>query len=104
MVSKFCSRIWWQMRSSCVTKLENFESSRHPVIQGVCPLGRGTLKKRNDREKNHSNGEYGNMNLQHWTVHTANPLCIYGAVSKWCGPKSGEASENRPETAREMSP
>ena len=31
-------------------------------------------------------------------------LCIYGAVSKWCGPNSREASQSRPESARKMSP
>ena len=46
----------------------------------------------------------GNVNLLYRTVHAANQLCIYGAVSKGCGPNSGEASQSRPERVRKMSP
>ena len=72
-------------------------------IPGGSPLGLGILKK-NNRDTIHFNGEYGNINLLYRTVHSANQLCIYGAVSKWCGPNFGEASQSRPESARKMSP
>ena len=67
-------------------------------------LGRGILKKKKNRETIHFKGEYGNIDLLYRTVHDANQLCIYGAVSKWCGPNSGEASQSRPDSARKMSP
>ena len=84
--------------------VEHFENSGHQVFQGVSPLGRGILKKRINRETIHFNWEYGNINLLCRTVHAANQLCICGAVSKWCGPKSGEASQSRPESVHKMSP
>ena len=31
-------------------------------------------------------------------------VCIYGPVSKWCGPNSREASQSRLESARKTSP
>ena len=84
--------------------VEIFENSGHAVFQGVSPLGRGILKKTNNRETIHFNGEYGNIHLLYRTVHAANQPCIYGAVSKWCGPNSGEAGQNRPESVWKMSP
>ena len=68
----------------------------------VSPLGRRILKKKN-RDTIHFNGEYSNIYLPDRAVHAANQLCIYGAVSKWCGPNFGEASQSRPESARKTS-
>ena len=92
----------WDLRASQM--VENFENSGHPVFQVVSPLFRGILKKKNNRDTIHLNGEYCNIDLLYRTVHSANQLCIYGAVTKWCGPNSGEASQSRPERARKMSP
>ena len=69
--------------------------AQHPVFQEVSPLGRGILKKRNNRETIHVNGEYGNIYLLYRTVHAANQLCIWGAASKWCGSNSGDASQTQ---------
>ena len=84
--------------------VEDFENSRHPVFQGISPLGRGILKRENNRNTVDFNGEYDNIDLLYRTVHSANQLCIYGAVTKWCGKQSradsGEAIESRPESAR----
>ena len=43
-------------------------------------------------------------NPLHRTIHSANQLCIYGAVTKWCGTHSEEASQSRLESARKTSP
>ena len=51
----------WDLRASQM--VENFENSGHPVFQTVSPLGRGILKKRNNRETIHFNGEYGTITL-----------------------------------------
>ena len=79
-----------------------------PVFQWVSPLGRGILKKKKNRGTIHFNGEYCNVDLLCRTVHSANQLCIYGAVTKWPGNKPGthsrEASQSRLESARKTSP
>ena len=92
----------WDLRASQMVEI--FENSGHPVFQGVSPLGRGILKKKNNRQTIHFNGEFCNIYLLYRTIHSANQLCIHGAVTKWCGTNSGEASENRPESARKTSP
>ena len=92
----------WDLRAS--QKVEDFENSGHPVFQGVSPLGRGILKTKNIRDTIHFNGEYCNIDLLHWTVHSANQLCIYGAVTKRCGTNSGEASQSRLDSTRKTSP
>ena len=74
--------------------VEDFENAGHPVFQGVSPLGRGILKKKNIRDTIHFNGEYCKIDLLYRTVHSANQLCVQGAVTKWCGTNSGEASQN----------
>ena len=84
--------------------VENFENSGHPVFLGMSPLGRGILKKKSDRDTIHFNGEYWNIDLPYRTIHSANQLCIYVVVTKWCGTNSGEASQSRPESARKTSP
>ena len=43
--------------------VEDFEISGHQVFQEVSPPGRGILKKRNNRETIHFNGEYCNIDL-----------------------------------------
>ena len=71
----------WDLRASQM--VEGFENSGHLVFQGISPLGRGILKKKNIRNTIHFNEEYCNIDMQNRTVHSANQLCIYGAVTKW---------------------
>ena len=51
----------WDLRASQM--VEDFEHSGHPVFQGMSPLGRGILKKKNNRDTIHFNGEYCNIDL-----------------------------------------
>ena len=88
----------WDLRAS--QNVGNFREFRTSGISGVSPLDRGILKKKNNRDTILFNGEYGNNDMLYRTVDAA----IYGAVSKWRGPNSGEASQSRPESARKMSP
>ena len=69
-------------------------------------LGRGVLKKKknNNRDMIHYNGEYCNIDLLDKTMHSANQLCIYGAVTKWCETNSEESGQSRFESARKTSP
>ena len=92
----------WDLRASQM--VEDFENPGHRVFRGVSPLGRGILKKKNNRDTIHYNGEYCNIDLLYRTVHSANQLCIRGAVTKWCGTNSEETSQSRLESARKTSP
>ena len=56
VVPSICSQIWWEVGSSCVSKLVNFESSRHSVFQGVSPLGLGILRSETTEKTIHFNG------------------------------------------------
>ena len=37
--------------------VDDFERSGHPVFKGICPLGRGILKKKKGKDTIHFNGE-----------------------------------------------
>ena len=76
----------WDLRASQI--LEEYENSGHPVFKWASPPGRETLKIKSDRDTIHFDGEFDNIDLLYRTVHAANQLCIYGAVTKFCGPKS----------------
>ena len=76
----------------------------NPVLNGASPLGRGTLKMVSGRNTSHLNREFDNIDFLFRTVHAANQLCIYGAVTMLCEKQpeedSGKASKGRPESAR----
>ena len=48
--------------------LEDFENSGHRV-QRISPLDRGILKKKNNRDTIHFNGEYCNIDLLYRTLN-----------------------------------
>ena len=83
----------WDLRASQMVK--GFENSGHLVFQGIRPLGRDTI---------HFNGAYCNIDLLYRTVHSADQLCIDGAVTKWCGTNSGEACQSTLESTRKTYP
>ena len=62
----------WDLRASQM--VEDFENSGHPVFQGMSPLGRGILKKKNNRDTIHFNVEYCNIDVLYKTVNSANPV------------------------------
>ena len=77
-----------------------------PVRQAMkIPDAKAALDKEWEKfETIHFNVVYGKINLLHRNVHSANQLCVYGAVTKWCGTNSGEASQSRLDSARKRSP
>ena len=85
--------------------MEEFQNSGNLVFRGVSPLGRGTLKMRSGRNNIHFNGELDDFDFLFRTVHAANQLCIYGAVTMLCEKQpeadSGKASKGRPEVLEE---
>ena len=92
----------WILRASPI--VEEFENSGNLVFKGVSPLGPRTLKMRSGRNTIHLSGEFDNIVFLFRTVHAANQLCIYGAVTKLYEKQpeadSRKASEGRPESAR----
>ena len=90
----------WDLRASQM--VEDFENSGHRVFQGVSPLGLAILKKNNNRDTIPFNGEHCNVDLLYRTTHSATQLCIYGAVTKWCGTNSGETRQSRLGSARHL--
>ena len=83
----------WDLRASRM--VDDFENSGHPVFKGISPLDRGILKKKKGKDTIHFNGEYSNVDPWYRTVHSANQLCIHGAVTKWCETQSGTESGKR---------
>ena len=64
--------------------VDEFDNFGHPAFKGVSPLGRGTLKMKSGRNTFFFAGESANIDLLYRTVHVANQLCVYGAVTKLC--------------------
>ena len=71
----------WEQQSN--QRIEQFQQSGHPVIRGISAHYRGTLKRISRRNTVHFTADSGNIELMQRTVHSANQLSIYGAVSSW---------------------
>ena len=69
--------------------IEVFAQSGHPVFRGTNVLSRGTLKRKQGRNTIHFKADSENIELIMRTIHSANQLSIYGAVSSWCIDLSG---------------
>ena len=64
--------------------VQNFKNLGHPVIKGTSALNRGFMRKKKDKDTIHYNGESSNVELLYRILHSANQLCVHGAVTKWC--------------------
>ena len=64
---------WW--------KLSN--ESGHPIFGGISALTRGILKRQGGRCTIHFSAELSNAELLFRTIHSANQLSIYGAITDW---------------------
>ena len=64
--------------------IELFAQRGHPVFRGTSALHRGTLQRKSGRNTIHFTADSGNIELMLRTIHSANQLCVYGAVSSWC--------------------
>ena len=95
MVSRICNQLWWQVGSSCFTNDGRFLEFRTSGFSRDKSAGPWNTQELNNRDTIHFNGEYCNIDLLYRTVHSANQLCIYGAVTMWCGKNSGEAQQTR---------
>ena len=70
--------------SAATQMVERFKETGHPVFKSISALSRGILKRKNNRDTIHFNADASNTELFFRTIHSANQLSIYGAVSTWC--------------------
>ena len=78
--------------------VERFKETGHPVVKSISASSRGILKRKNDRDTIFFNADASNTELLYRTIHSANQLSIYGAVSNWCeefGLNSNERDDAR---------
>ena len=62
----------------------HFKENGHPVFKGISAVSRGILQGKNGRCIIHFNVDSSDTDLLFRTIHSANQLSIYGAVSSWC--------------------
>ena len=70
--------------STATQMVERFKETNHPVFKSISALSRGILKRTKNRDTTHFNADASNTELLFRTIHSANQLSIYGAVSTWC--------------------
>ena len=64
--------------------VRNFKDSGHPEFKRTSALNRGIMRKKKDKDTIHYHGESSNVELMYRIIHSANQLCVYGAVTNWC--------------------
>ena len=74
---------WYGTDSTATQMVERFKETVHPVFKGISALSRGILKRKNNRDTIHFIADASNTELLFRTIHSANLLSIYGAVSSW---------------------
>ena len=62
----------------------HFKETGYLVFKGISALSRVILKRKGGRCTTHFNAGSSNIALLLRTIHSANQLSIYGAVSSWC--------------------
>ena len=76
--------------------VERFKETCHPVIKSINASSRVILRRKNDRDTTHSNADASNTELFFRTIHFANQLSVYGAVSSWCEEFGQRPDEKEP--------
>ena len=61
-----------------------FKEKEHPTFRSINALNRGYLKTVGGKCTIHFTAESPHAELLHRTIHSANPLNIYGAIANWC--------------------
>ena len=90
----------WDSIASRMVK--DFEETGHPVFKGISALTRGIMRKKKSKDTIHDNGESSNVELLYRIIHSANQLCIYGAVTNWCETLGRTESEKRNNFGKEL--
>ena len=79
-----CFSLEGEWDSTATPMVERFKETNHPVFKSISALGRGILRRNKNRDTLHFNADASNRELLFRTIHSANQLRIYGAVSSWC--------------------
>ena len=90
----------WDSIASRMVK--DFEETGHPVFKGISALNRGIMRRKKSKDTIHYNGESSNVELLYRIIHSANQLCIYGAVTNWCETLGRTESEKRNNSGKEL--
>ena len=78
----------WRKRTLCFPRNKRIESWNH------------VWKEKKDTI--HHNGESFNVELLYRIIHSANQLCVYGAVTNWCETLERTESEKRENSGHEL--
>ena len=87
--------------SSATQMVERFNETGHPVFKSISALSRGIQKRKNGRDTIHFIADSSNTELLFRTIHPANQLSIYGAVSSWCEEFGQKPNEKEPTSEKE---
>ena len=91
-----------EKKASGIKDMQSIVANGNSVLR-ASPIG-GIREFWKGRNTIHLSGEFDNIDFLFRTVHAANQLCIYGAVTKQCEKQpeadSGKASKGRPVSAR----
>ena len=60
------------------------------------------MRKRKNKDTIHYNGESSNVELLYRIFHSANQLCVYGAVTNWCETLGRTEAEKREKSGHEL--
>ena len=71
-----------------------------PSDKSISALSRGVLKRKKNRDTIHFNADSANTELLFRTIHSANQLSIFGAVSNWCEEFGLRPSEREPTSGK----
>ena len=82
--------------------VKEFEETEHPVFKGISALNRGIMRKKKSKDTIHYNGESSNVEMLYRIIHSANQLCIHGAVTNWCETLGRTESEKRNNSGKEQ--
>ena len=63
--------------------VERFKETGHPVFKTISAVSREILKRKNNRDTIYFNAGASNTELLFRTIHSANQLSVYRALSSW---------------------
>ena len=86
--------------STATRMVERLKETSHSAVKSISALSRRIMKRKNNRDTIHFNADASNTELLFRTVHSANQVSIYGAVSSWCEEFGQRPNEKEPTSER----